>query len=101
MRLLRTAAVRHPGDEAAGSEPRQLWVRRATRADRPLLTMHCFSRGTEFLIASDVYPADGLHVEPLRAGPYVFSSHDEAEAFAREASLVLQYLGCDVTESER
>ena len=101
MRLLRTAANRPlDADDAAASEPRQVWVRRATRDDQPLLTMHCFSRGTDYVVASEIYPADGMHVEPLRAGPYVFASQHEAEAFAGEASRVLQYLGCEVTESD-
>jgi hypothetical protein len=38
----------------------------------------------------------GLRVEPLRPGPYRFTSRTEADSFIKEAVLALTYLGCDV-----
>jgi hypothetical protein len=50
-----------------------------------------------FAIECDVYPVDGLRVEPLRPGPYRFASREEANAFIAEAVRALECLGCEVT----
>ena len=49
------------------------------------------------MIECDVYPVDGLRVEPLRPGPYRFTTRAEADAFMDEAGRALTYLGCDVS----
>jgi hypothetical protein len=48
------------------------------------------------VIECDVYPVEGLRVEPLRPGPYRFASRQEADTFMREAGLSLTYLGCEI-----
>jgi hypothetical protein len=41
--------------------------------------------------------SDGLRVEPIRPGPYVFHAEDEATTFVEETSRALEYLGCTVS----
>lgn len=72
--------------------------RRSARKDgREIVTMRCVQADGKFVIECDVYPADGLRVEPLRPGPYRFATRDGADAFIDETVKVLTYLGCDVS----
>jgi hypothetical protein len=50
-----------------------------------------------FAIECDVYPADGLRVEPLRPGPYRFATRADANAFIDEAVKALEHLGCEIS----
>ena len=71
--------------------------RRAARKDgREIVALRCVDTGEGFAIECDVYPADGLRVEPLRPGPYRFSHREDANAFIDEAVKALTYLGCEV-----
>jgi hypothetical protein len=71
--------------------------RRSARKDgREIVTLRCVDLGGAFAIECDVYPVDGLRVEPLRPGPYRFATRDEADAFLDEAMRALTYLGCEV-----
>jgi hypothetical protein len=72
--------------------------RRSARKDgRAIVTLRCVDAAGAFVIECDVYPADGLRVEPLRPGPYRFATRAQADAFIDEAVTALTYLGCDVT----
>jgi hypothetical protein len=72
--------------------------RRSARKDgREIVTLRCVDAAGAFVIECDVYPADGLRVEPLRPGPYRFATRAQADAFIDEAVTALTYLGCDVT----
>jgi hypothetical protein len=53
--------------------------------------------GNQFIVESDVYPVGTMRVEPVRPGPYVFGSRQEASTFIDETTLALEYLGCDVS----
>jgi hypothetical protein len=68
----------------------------ARKDGREVVTMRRAELDSGFVIECDVYPVEGLRVEPLRPGPYRFASRQEADAFMREAVLSLTYLGCDV-----
>jgi hypothetical protein len=35
-------------------------------------------------------------IEPLTLGPYKFATPEEAQAFVEEATLALEYLGCEI-----
>jgi hypothetical protein len=71
--------------------------RKSARKDgREIVAMRCVETGGGFAIECDVYPADGLRVEPLRPGPYRFSHREDADAFIDEAVKALTYLGCEV-----
>jgi hypothetical protein len=50
-----------------------------------------------FAIECDVYPVNGLRVEPLRPGPYRFPTRADADAFIDEAVKALEYLGCEIS----
>ena len=81
-------------DPLAGEEVDR---RSATKDGREVVTLRCAEAGGTFLIECDVYPVDGLRVEPLRPGPYRFSTRDQADAFIDEAMRTLTYLGCDIS----
>jgi hypothetical protein len=72
--------------------------RRSARKDgREIVALRCVELLNGFTIECDVYPTDGLRVEPLRPGPYRFGSRKEADAFIAEAIRALEYLGCEVS----
>jgi hypothetical protein len=71
--------------------------RRSARKDgREIVALRCVQANGGFAIECDVYPADGLRVEPLRPGPYRFASREEANAFIAEAVRALEFLGCEI-----
>lgn len=68
----------------------------AVRKDgKPVVRLSCTDYGDEWVVACDVYPVDELSVQPKTAGPYVFSSAQEAKSFVETSLLALQILGCD------
>jgi hypothetical protein len=69
--------------------------RSARKEGREIVTLRCVEADGAFVIECDVYPADGLRVEPLRPGPYRFPTRAEADAFIDETVKALTYLGCD------
>jgi hypothetical protein len=72
--------------------------RRSARKDgREIVALRCVQANGGFAIECDVYPVDGLRVEPLRPGPYRFASREEANAFIAEAVRALESLGCEVS----
>jgi hypothetical protein len=72
--------------------------RRSARKDgREIVALRCVQANGGFAIECDVYPVDGLRVEPLRPGPYRFGSRAEADAFIAEAVRALEYLGCEIS----
>jgi len=82
------------GDLLVGVEE----VRRSARKDgREVVALRCVNTGMNgFVVECDVYPVDAVRVEPLRPGPYAFSTRAEANAFMDEAAKALTYLGCDL-----
>jgi hypothetical protein len=69
----------------------------AVRKDgRPIVRLRCADYGTEWVVECDVYPVDELSVQPKTAGPYVFSTAQEAKTFVETSLLALEMLGCDV-----
>ena len=38
-----------------------------------------------------------MRVDPMRPGPYVFATREEANAFIEQTTQALEYLGCEVT----
>jgi hypothetical protein len=69
----------------------------AVRKDgRPVVRLTCSDYGTEWVVATDVYPVDELTVQPRSAGPYVFDTAQEARSFIESSLAALQLLGCEV-----
>jgi hypothetical protein len=80
-----------------GAEERELALRTARKDNREIVRMRFAEEQSGFVVECEVYPADGLRVEPLRPGPYRFATRDDADTFIRETVTILEYLGCDVT----
>ena len=72
--------------------------RRSARKDgREVVALRCVDTGAHgFVVECDVYPVDAVRVEPLRPGPYTFTTRAQANAFMDEASTALRYLGCEL-----
>jgi hypothetical protein len=81
----------------AAVEPQELALRSARKEGRELVRLRYVEEIDGYLIECEVYPVDGLRVEPLRPGPYRFKKRDEADSFIRETVTILEYFGCDVT----
>jgi hypothetical protein len=73
--------------------------RSASKDGREVVTLRCVQARGGFAIECDVYPVDGLRVEPLRPGPYRFGSREDADAFIDEAVRALTYLGCEISDA--
>jgi hypothetical protein len=72
--------------------------RRSARKDgREIVTLRYVNVGNAYVIECDVYPVNGLRVEPLRPGPYRFARREEAESFLDEVVKSLTYLGCELS----
>jgi hypothetical protein len=72
--------------------------RRSARKDgREIVALRCVGTSPGFAIECDVYPVNGLRVEPLRPGPYRFPTRADADAFIDEAVKALEYLGCEIS----
>jgi len=67
-----------------------------SRDGRPVVRMRCSDFGTEWIVECDVYPVNELSVQPKSAGPYVFTTREEARVFVETSLLALRVLGCDV-----
>ena len=73
------------------------FTRTAKKDGRQVATLRRLMLGNQFIVESDVYPVGTMRVEPVRPGPYLFGSRDEASAFIEETTLALEYLGCEIT----
>jgi hypothetical protein len=73
-------------------------ARRSARKDgRAVVALRCVDTGAHgFVVECDVYPVNGIRVEPLRPGPYTFATRAQADAFLDEAAKALTYLGCEL-----
>jgi hypothetical protein len=79
--------------EATGAE---ISVHSARKEGREVVRLRSVDQGGPCVIECEVYPVGGMRIEPLRPGPYRFSTRTDADAFLKEAVLALTYLGCDV-----
>jgi 5-carboxymethyl-2-hydroxymuconate isomerase len=73
------------------------FIRTARKDGRQVATLRRLVLGNQFIVESDVYPVGTMRVEPVRPGPYVFGTRNEASAFIEETALALEYLGCEIT----
>lgn len=71
--------------------------RTARKEGRQVVTLRRLTLGSQVIVESDVYPVGTMRVEPVRHGPYVFASREEANAFIDETTKALEYLGCEVS----
>jgi hypothetical protein len=73
------------------------FTRTARKDGRNVVTLRRLQLGNQFIVESDVYPVGTMRVEPVRPGPYVFGTREEASAFIEETTLALEYLGCELS----
>ncbi|HMJ00737.1 MAG TPA: hypothetical protein VK488_12945 [Gaiellaceae bacterium] len=73
------------------------FTRTAKKDGRQVVTLRRLMLGNQFIVESDVYPVGTMRIDPVRPGPYVFGSRDEASAFMDETTLALEYLGCEIS----
>ncbi len=73
------------------------FTRTARKDGRQVVTLRRLQLGNQFIVESDVYPVGTMRVEPVRPGPYVFGTREEASAFIDETTLALEYLGCEIS----
>ena len=71
--------------------------RTARKEGKQVATLRRLMLGSQFIVESDVYPVGTMRIEPVRPGPYIFGSREEAAAFIDETTLALEYLGCEVS----
>lgn len=84
----------------AASPGRVVLHRFAKRGTQQVVTMKCVEGAAGAVaVECEVYPVGSLQVEPVAKGPYAFATEAEARRFVDEATLALQYLGCEVFES--
>jgi hypothetical protein len=72
-------------------------LRTARKEGRQVVTLRRERADDQVLVHCEVYPVNSLRVEPIRPGPYVFHSEEEASTFVEETSRALEYLGCTVS----
>ena len=73
------------------------FTRTARKDGRLVATLRRLMLGNQFIVESDVYPVGTMRIDPVRPGPYLFGSREEASAFIDETTLALEYLGCEIT----
>ncbi|MDP9491134.1 MAG: hypothetical protein M3P42_02875 [Actinomycetota bacterium] len=69
----------------------------ARKDGRQVVTLRREQADGQIVVHCEVYPVNSLRVEPIRPGPYVFNTEEEATSFLDEASRALEYLGCAVS----
>lgn len=79
-----------------GVIPHQLFVRHARKDDRTVVALRGLDHGAACVVEVDVFPTNGLGLEPMPLGPYTFETLDEAVRFTEETLIALEYLGCSV-----
>ena len=89
-------AAEHP-QSGGGRAVDDNFSRTARKEGKQVATLKRLMLGSQFIVESDVYPVGTMRIEPVRPGPYVFGSREEAAAFIEETTLALEYLGCEVS----
>ncbi len=80
-----------PQQQAAEPEPRELFVRSASRHGRPVVTMRARDLGDACVVDVEV---DGR--EGAQPPSYSFADAQQASTFVTEAVEALVYLGCEI-----
>jgi hypothetical protein len=86
------------GDPAPSAPGIEAFRRRARTDDgAELLTLRGIRLGDRWVVECEVRPPGTHGGEAVQAGPYAFTTERAARAFADEATLALEYLGCQVS----
>ena len=74
----------------------QLLDRQATREGKDVVHLHV--RDNDLcVVEASVFPPEASAGEAVPVAPFTFSTPEEAREFVEEASIALEYLGCDVS----
>ena len=74
----------------------QLLDRQATKEGKDIVHLHV--RDNDLcVVEASVFPPQAATGEAVPVAPFTFSTPEEAREFVEEASIALEYLGCDVS----
>jgi hypothetical protein len=85
-----------PDATPAAAEPQQDVVVRAEKDGKRVVILRRYEGARGAVVECDVFPVDTMRIEPLRPGPYLFTSPEPASRFVEEVLLSLEYLGCTI-----
>jgi hypothetical protein len=74
----------------------QLLDRQATKEGKDVVHLHVRD-GDLCVVEASVFPPHATDGEAVPVAPFAFSTPEEAREFVEEASIALEYLGCDVS----
>ena len=89
-------AAEHP-QSGGGRAVDDNFSRTARKDGKQVATLRRLMLGSQFIVEADVYPVGTMRIEPVRPGPYIFGSREEAATFIEETTLALEYLGCELS----
>ena len=67
-----------PASATGGRAVDDGFTRTARKDGRQVVTLRRLMLGNQFIVESDVYPVGTMRIDPVRPGPYIFTSRDEA-----------------------
>jgi hypothetical protein len=88
--------VELPENPPASAEPSQQQDLVAEKDGKRVVILRRYEGARGAVVECDVYPVDTMRIEPLRPGPYLFTSPEPASRFIEEVLLSLEYLGCTI-----
>jgi hypothetical protein len=74
----------------------QLLDRQATKEGKDVVHLHVRD-ADQCIVEASVFPPQAAAGEAVPVAPFTFSTPEEAREFVEEASIALEYLGCDVS----
>lgn len=88
----------HVSSDAPDEPGIEAFRRRAHAQDgRELVMLRGIRLGDRWVVECEVHPDSSEYGETIRPGPYAFTTERAARAFADEATLALEYLGCEIS----
>jgi len=86
-----------PAEAGAAPDAGQDLVVRAEKDGKRVVILRRYEGARAIVVECDVFPVDTMRIEPLRPGPYLFTSPEPASRFVDEVLLALEYLGCTIS----
>jgi hypothetical protein len=86
-----------PESPATPADSQQDVVVRAEKDGKRVVILRRYDGARGAVVECDVFPVDTMRIEPLRPGPYLFTSTEPASRFIDEVLLALEYLGCTIS----
>jgi hypothetical protein len=81
---------------SADASQQQDVVVRVEKDGKQVVILRRYEGARGAVVECDVFPVDTMRIEPLRPGPYLFTSPEPASRFIEEVLLSLEYLGCTI-----